>query len=339
MVSIFLDTNLLFSRSSDFSKARFAEKIQEISEEIEVNDLYSDVNLVIPQIVIDELYQQQKEEYSEAVSKLSKIKVPNVTISFPDDYDAICKTLFDEVLDSMKNGMVKIVVAPYPPNDALSNMIDKVIHKAAPFEGKDKQSDKGFKDALIWETVIAYKKAHSDAKIFLYSQDGRLTDKQLEEEFQRRFGDSITMVRKNNPNSHEDLIKRLSEIEKIKVTSKSFIQELKDRLIDELCDIPDDYIIDRNCKIEVDNSLFSVDYCSISNVVIDDIHDEEGIIRFDIRFKISLNCSSNSRDNTTVDFESKAVVNYQLSNSTFYFKGCENYNAEFGEFSGLGAEL
>ena len=63
MISIFLDTNILFSRSKDFTSVGFLQNLEEIVGAIEVNDLYNDVQIIIPRIVIDELKMQQQESY------------------------------------------------------------------------------------------------------------------------------------------------------------------------------------------------------------------------------------------------------------------------------------
>lgn len=339
MISVFIDTNMLFSRSTDFSQARFYEKIQEITSEIEVNDLYANVKLVIPQIVIDELFQQQKEEYMEAVTKIKKYKIPNVNISFPDDYEACCQTLFTEVIDLMKRGMVNVDIAPYPPDEALKNLIVKVINKYPPFEGKEKQTDKGFKDALIWESLIAYKKTHLDSNIVLYSKDVRLTDKQLEIEFETLFNEKITMVKRENPNSHDELLSVLRNFENKKEKSQSFVQELKNQLVGELMDIPLGYIIDNNNKLEIENQTWVVKDGSVSNIVIQNVQDEEDVIRFDVQISINLNCCAECDEFMSVSYEANAIVIYQISNSKFFLKGCDDFYGNFYEYSGHGIDL
>ena len=41
---------------------------------------------------------------------------------------------------------------------------------------KEKESDKGFKDALIWESLKEYKKKNVKDTIVLYSKDKRIVD-------------------------------------------------------------------------------------------------------------------------------------------------------------------
>lgn len=168
MICVFLDSNILHSKSTDFTKARFAEKLEELIGEIEVNDLYTYVKLVIPQVVISELRRQQIDDCTETVRTLRKTKVTDQVIELPLDYEKTCDAVFDGTLDDLQDGTVNVDIAPYPPNDALQGLIQRAISKQPPFEGKEKESDKGFKDALIWESLLDYKRNNATEELAFY---------------------------------------------------------------------------------------------------------------------------------------------------------------------------
>ena len=52
MISIVLDTNILFSNGTDFTKAQFYDKVDEVIGELESNDLYDEIQILIPQICL-----------------------------------------------------------------------------------------------------------------------------------------------------------------------------------------------------------------------------------------------------------------------------------------------
>ena len=128
MICVFLDSNILHSKSSDFTKARFVDKLEELIGEIEVNDLYTYVKFVIPQVVISELRKQQIDDCSDAIKVLKRTKVTNQVIELPDDYEKTCNTVFDGTLEKLHGGIVKVDIAPYPPNESLACLIQRAIN-------------------------------------------------------------------------------------------------------------------------------------------------------------------------------------------------------------------
>lgn len=45
-------------------------------------------------------------------------------------------------------------------NQRFDSIVDRAFEKKPPFEGKDKKSDKGFKDALLWESIFEFVSSH-----------------------------------------------------------------------------------------------------------------------------------------------------------------------------------
>ena len=340
MICVFLDSNILHSKSTDFTKARFAEKLEELIGEIEVNDLYTYVKLVIPQVVISELRRQQIDDCSDAVRTLRKTTVTEQIIELPQDYEKICDSVFDGTLDALHDGTVVVDIAPYPPNEALQGLIQRAINKNPPFEGKEKESDKGFKDALIWESLLDHKRHNAKDVFVLYSRDNRITDAFLAKEFLKLFGEEIHMVYRSDPNSHRQLLDKLRELSDVEEERATFSQQLKDRLIAAVKVLPTEYFAEPNKTYRVDGEQLTFDDCSINGVVItDEIEDHDDIITFYVTLKITYDFRDIYGGFGSMDFDCKAIVNYSLSTDKFYYQGNEDPEGVFWEFAGLVEEL
>lgn len=85
----------------------------------------------------------------------------------------------------MSFGSVKFEIVPYPPENSLQNIIKRSLERRAPFEGKDKKSDKGFKDVILWESILEYKRSNKLDTILLFSADKRICDISLRNEFKK----------------------------------------------------------------------------------------------------------------------------------------------------------
>ena len=60
---------------------------------------------------------------------------------------------------------------PIPNNKCFTRIVERAFEKKAPFEGKEKNSDKGFKDVLIWESILELVEINPKSEIIFYSQD------------------------------------------------------------------------------------------------------------------------------------------------------------------------
>ena len=82
-----------------------------------------------------------------------------------------------------------------------------------PFEGKDKKSDKGFKDALLWESVLEFALKHPKSKIIYYSKDNAFGNFLLKE-FTESVADSLLFICKNEDEVKTQLEMWAKEIDK-----------------------------------------------------------------------------------------------------------------------------
>ena len=206
MISVFVDTNILYCKIEVFDEVWFVKKLQDIIGDIEVNDIYSEVKILLPKMVINELYQQQLEAYESLRRQFAKIRMPNLQFNAEFDYGNYLMEIYKREIKDIQQGIVKVEIIDFPDNSKLQQIIDRAIKKIPPFEGKDKQSDKGFKDVIIWETIKEYKHKHVNDIVIFYCNDNLVASNELEEEFYNEFRDKIYIQKKDT------LLKKLIEL-------------------------------------------------------------------------------------------------------------------------------
>lgn len=105
--------------------------------------------------VFGEIIQQRKEEFLKTKNELEKnLKKLNLKLDLPSEPD-----FTQELKDYLDKYSIQIL--PHVKNEILPRIINRAINKSLPFkkvgEGKnEKVSDKGFKDVLIWETLLEF---------------------------------------------------------------------------------------------------------------------------------------------------------------------------------------
>ena len=191
---IILDTNVLGSYKDDsliitnfkylsICKNIFIGLINFLKDSI----LTQNISIAIPKIVIEELRFQQERTFNSQIESLKenfvKFKeLSNFKLEIPDHYDY--KTHLTEKTEAFI-GKYAIEVINYPPNDVLPKLIKKVLNKEKPFYKKKKQKDSGFKDALIWESIIDYAKKRPETNFIFFTKDTDFNDSILLEEFKK----------------------------------------------------------------------------------------------------------------------------------------------------------
>lgn len=225
MISLFIDTNILHCKNEQLDKVEFIEKLQEIIADIEVNDIYTEIRILLPKMVISELYQQQLEAYERWKRQLEKIRMPNMKYDREFDYHSYLSLTFKEALQKVQQGVVDIEVVDFPKNEKLNKIILRAIKKEPPFEGKDKQSDKGFKDVIIWETIKEYKEKHINDVIVFYCNDNLLASNALKAEFYTEFRDEIYFEQKDK--LMERLVLLCNKTEVVKTFSSQLMERIR----------------------------------------------------------------------------------------------------------------
>ena len=177
---LIFDTNVLFQayeKKADFTSFSFNSTYENIIDMINQLDIYSQVILVIPSVVWRELEKQIIEKHDELLltyrSTITNKVFPEYSIKENPqmDYPEYIKTKIKEYKDDIQQGMSDVIEIQNASNSRFRSIIDRAFGKRPPFEGKDKKSDKGFKDALLWESILEFALNQPKSEIIYYSKD------------------------------------------------------------------------------------------------------------------------------------------------------------------------
>jgi len=233
---IILDTNVLgyYKKGSvkcnnfrylTVSKNTFLSLINFVKE-----NLLDGVEIAIPLIAIEELKFQEKLGYKEALQKLGRDfskfgDLPGFKpfIPEPEGFN------YSTYLDNTTNAFVKkynIKILPYPSERVFKKLIDKVINRKKPFYKSKNRKDSGFKDAILWESILEYAKTKQDTNFILLSKDLDFNNDQLLDEFNKEIGKEIKIF--SNLTDTKEIL--LNKQEKLKSILQFFKREFKNKI-------------------------------------------------------------------------------------------------------------
>lgn len=335
MLCIVLDTNILNSGSKDYSILQFVSKLQDIIRELEVSDYEQPIKVLLPEIVVNELVVHQIEHYNKDVSKLKGIKFPGVELNFNPNYDQFVHELLNNQIKQFRGWNFPTEIIPYPCGDCLNSIIIRSIDKRPPFEGQDRQSDKGFKDVIIWESILEYKRRNPDSTIILFSGDGRLTDKILAMEYEKEFHSKIELIQRRNDNDNRPLFEAVSRLIPRLMPQKgvqSLSESLKDRVLSVINESNLRFIFIDN-QFEVDSNSFVCKGLAIQNKVISSIEDlDDGkITQYRVVAEMLLwdgDKESSGEHMTECEF----LVEYYIDDNTLYLRSYDSFDVGYNEY-------
>lgn len=250
---LIFDTNALFQtyeKKADFTTFSFNTTFENVVGMIEQLDIYEYVTIAIPSVVWNEMEKQIIEKHDELIvtykSTISKKRFPeysiqkNPTINYPK-YIKIKIEEYKKEISGRGNSVIEIPIAS---NDRFESIVNRAFSKLPPFEGKDKKSDKGFKDALLWESVLEFALKHRNSKIIYYSKDNAFGEFLLKE-FAENVSDSSLFICKSENEVKVQLEAWAKEIDKYSyqpiedydenkeivdwLNSEDFVEQITDR--------------------------------------------------------------------------------------------------------------
>ena len=196
------DTNVLFqnyNKKADFTTFSFNSTFKNVIDMVNQLDIYEQVTIVIPEVTWNEMKKQiidahdkKLEEYRLYINKwdLPEFSISEVEI---DDYQDYITREIDTYKNEIKSGINNIMVLPIPSDNRFKGIVQRAFDKAPPFGGKEKNSDKGFKDVLIWESILELTFLHKNANILFYTKDNGFKEV-LIEEFQEINPDAVISI-------------------------------------------------------------------------------------------------------------------------------------------------
>ncbi|HBF2563260.1 TPA: DUF4935 domain-containing protein [Clostridioides difficile] len=252
-VSIIVDTNVFYcKRIQDFTTLTFMDKVEKLIDNIELNSYKNRVKVILPEIVLDELLEQQIEAYQKVCNDFFECKFPGYNGILSDmlsieDYEKYIRQDLKGAIDELKYRNVKVEIASITEDFNFKKIVRRAIKKKPPFEGKDKMSDKGFKDAVLWEILLQYKEkdVNRNEKIVLYTNDKIFNKHEILEEFNKIFNEKLILANWNEKNN--GIFNTLSDIFKI------------DSKLSKELEITTKFI-EVNCKSKILELLYKINY-------------------------------------------------------------------------------
>ena len=219
---LIFDTNALYQaydKKSNFTSFSFNSTYENVIDMINQLDIYTKVVLAIPSVVWNEMERQIIEKHDELIqsykSTIKKRIFPeyfiqeNTGINYPE----YIKAKILEYKENLSSGINIVYELPIASNSRFDSIVNRAFKKLPPFEGKEKKSDKGFKDALLWESVLEFALKHKNSQIIYYSKDNAF-DEFLSSEFVENITDSSIFICKNEYDVKEKLEIWAKEIDK-----------------------------------------------------------------------------------------------------------------------------
>ncbi|MCU5298395.1 PIN domain-containing protein [Bacillus paranthracis] len=228
---IIFDTNILYTRNHrDFSLFEFNSIYDEVQGKIERNNVIDIFELRVPNITVQELFKQQLQAYNSEIEKIQdsylKFKqIYEIDLKMQEqfDYEAFLEKKKEEYILRKGINIISICKA-----EKFSRIVDRALNKQAPFEGKDKQSDKGFKDALIWESILEFAEENDGEYIFFTTDKG--FKEELKIEFNGITGKNIEIYGRDDKKNLDVVIEKYSAEKSMRVRSETINENLEGHL-------------------------------------------------------------------------------------------------------------
>lgn len=207
---IVFDTNSL--RSTDagevaYSFFAFGKPYQVIEAFIVEKGLTADVHLAVPSWAIEEIKDQKRRQYDDDIAEYKKLVqrlsgLPHIgALDVPEtefDCSDYVQQRAKEYLDTKQVTLLEI--SEDLANNALQSMMTRVLKGqgySAPFAHSGKYKDAGFKDNLVWESLMLYEGVANYDKIILVSKDGDF-NKHCVEEFKAKWQKHFVIIQDEN---------------------------------------------------------------------------------------------------------------------------------------------
>ena len=249
-----------------------------------LNKLKEKFTVYITQVSIDERIAQQcrdmKKDFDEAERYKTKF-IHFATIEFKKTFEEACEYYQKGVQAKYEEYFVDRIIPLKKDGEVLSAVIDRANKRIPPFSSAKDASDKGFKDCLLWISLLEYFKDNGETEVVFVTDDGGFKNNVefLCEEFNKAT--EKTIVIKSNSYYNE-----LLELEKSEPTVKipevlpdfSKIREEIEEVIDALrWNVNEDFFGNENwyntfvLQKEVDSSYMEIVFNGLKSTINDHI--------------------------------------------------------------------
>jgi len=209
---IVFDTNYLMSnsgRGESYNSFEFCFDYFDILNFISRNNLSDKVFLSVPKIVLEELnyrklyfYGEDRKKIFEKFKNFSKLEQASLNIPHINLY---YKNHLNELINEfLEKNNIKII--DYPDNNCFKNVIKRAIEKKKPFIATKNHSDYGFKDVVIWESLLNYSELRDYEKVILMTGDAKAFTDDCISEFESIYDKRMFIF-----NSKKELTKEIAK--------------------------------------------------------------------------------------------------------------------------------
>jgi len=227
-IAVILDTNFIFSN---------AKKMGDLLQTLE-----NKFKVYVTQISVDERKEQACREFEKGYEDVKRFYSKFAFIVEASGFADI-----GEALDTLRCKMQNKYESSFPDHliplntskELLETVLDRANRKISPFLAIENASDKGFKDTLIWLSILEYFKTNGEREVIFVSDDNGFTKGAdfLCKEFREVTGKEITIKDKNfykdigEPNVYEPEQKNTETVQ----FDFSYIREKIQTIIGDLC--------------------------------------------------------------------------------------------------------
>ncbi len=248
----------------DYSNFDFGSPFKKIKKYLEEKKIENVIHLGIPEMVILELQNQCEKQFQkeykviqEALSRLAEIPSKNGIALADPDQEFNYRNFITEKVEAViaEHNIVKIPFDEAKTTIIFKNMLEKVLDVEdvkSPFRPKDA----GFKDNVIWESLIHYDDIGEYDKIFFLTKDGDYKEN-CYEEFNLMWPEQEILIRKEPAQIIIDIERiyqeYLSEKEIFDFTESDIFKETLER------------DLTSKQKIDIDGTEYDIVNSSINN--------------------------------------------------------------------------
>jgi hypothetical protein len=202
---IIFDTNKVRATNSggaSYGSFEFGSEFNELKSYVKGKGLSEFIDTAIPGVAVQELLQQKAEQYSEDIKDITGIKsrlseLPGVDfsrVSMPaTDFD--CKGhLNPKMAESIRTNEFTVMdIEEKKFGHILKEVLRRAIERRSPFRISGKAADIGFKDVMIWESILNYGKYDNYDKVILFTGDSGF-DKECKAEFESKIRKELVIT-------------------------------------------------------------------------------------------------------------------------------------------------
>ncbi len=206
---IVFDTNSLRSTEAGevaYSFFAFGRPFQVIEEYILEKNLKEDIHIAIPTWAIEELKDQKHRQYKADILEFQKLAkrlsgMPHIPVITLPEVEFDCTAFIKEKADKyLATKEIKLLeIKEELANAVLQSMMKRVLkdqNKKQPFSHAGKYKDAGFKDNIVWESLMHFDGVNDYDKIIFLTKDTDYSNCQVE--FKAKWNKHIAIIADEN---------------------------------------------------------------------------------------------------------------------------------------------